>query len=504
MPCGLAVILMSTLIVLLPEQPRLQASQADAPLPRADLTLHFVLTADSQQVLQRGLAAVADWPKADAVVAVVPIGDVAWHRLTAPKAPAGKLRAAVISMLEESVLDDEADLHLALSPQFKAGEPSWVALLNKPWLKAQIDAIEATGLSVDRVVPAWTPEGPAAAHVWRRGAEAGHAGDAWLAWRDAEGALHLPLASEAVRLLLARQPADEPVAWTASPDGAEEAARWAGDALATQSADQQLLAAARGDWNLRQFDLTARHRGSRMATEGWRLFWHGENWRWVRWGLIGLVAVQLLGGRLWAWQQEKALAQKGAARTQIVQKTFPQIRAVREPLAQMQREVEQMRSAAGRPGDADLEPLLQAADTAWPPSRGAADNLMFEPGKLVIVSAGWSPQEVDGFRERLRPLGYQVDDTQGRLTLTPAKFKPNPVAPGSSATPSASPRPAAAVTPGPGTPPAVPTGGRPLPAPSAGPTPGMVSPPPAPAPEPLPVQPQQQPPYGAGVPKATI
>ncbi|MFD2452980.1 hypothetical protein [Ideonella paludis] len=55
---------------------------------------------------------------------------------------------------------------------------------------------------------------------------------------------------------------------------------------------------------------------------------------------------------------------------------------------------------------------------------------MFEPGKLVIVSAGWTPQEVDGFRERLRPLGYQVDDTQGRLTLTPAKFKPNPAAAG--------------------------------------------------------------------------
>ncbi|MFD2452978.1 hypothetical protein [Ideonella paludis] len=83
------------------------------------------MTADGQQVLQRGLAAVADWPKADALVAVVPIGDVAWHRLSAPKAPAGKLRAAVISMLEEAVLDDEDDLHVALSPQFKAGEPSW-------------------------------------------------------------------------------------------------------------------------------------------------------------------------------------------------------------------------------------------------------------------------------------------------------------------------------------------------------------------------------------------
>ncbi|TDM05393.1 MAG: general secretion pathway protein GspL [Ideonella sp. MAG2] len=498
---------MSTLIVLLPEQPRLQASQVDAPAPRADQTLHFVLTADGQQVLQRGSAAVADWPKADAVVAVVPIGDVAWHRLSAPKAPAGKLRAAVISMLEEAVLDDDADLHVALSPQFKAGEPSWVALLNKPWLKGQLEAIEATGLSVDRVVPAWTPEGPTAAHVWRRDADAGQPGQAWLAWRDADGALHLPLASEAVRLLLARQPADQAVAWTASPDGAEEAARWAGDALATLSADQQLLAAARSDWNLRQFDLTARHRGSRMATEGWRVFWHGESWRWVRWGLIGLVAVQLLGGRLWAWQQEKTLAQKSAARTQIVQKTFPHIRAVREPLAQMQREVEQMRSAAGRPSDADLEPLLQAADTAWPPSRGAADNLMFEPGKLVIVSAGWTPQEVDGFRERLRPLGYQVDDTQGRLTLVPAKFKPKPTASTPLAAPNAGPRPQA-LQPAPAAAPLQPA--RPQPAqpqpgsPPAGlgPAPGAASPPPPSEPQPL--QPQQQVPYGSGVPKATL
>ena len=131
---------------------------------------------------------------------------------------------------------------------------------------------------------------------------------------------------------------------------------------------------------------------------------------------------------------------------------------------------------------------------------------MFEPGKLVIVSAGWTPQEVDGFRERLRPLGYQVDDTQGRLTLSPAKFKPNPAtagAPGGAlGAPPASPRPAAVVNPSPVMPPAAVPGARPLPAPAAGPAPGMA--PPQPAPEPLPVQPQQQPPYGSGVPKATI
>ena len=49
-------------------------------------------------------------------------------------------------------------------------------------------------------------------------------------------------------------------------------------------------------------------------------------------------------------------------------------------------------------GEADLEPLMYAAEAAWPPSRAPADGLNFEPGRLSISSAGWSPQEVEGFR----------------------------------------------------------------------------------------------------------
>ena len=46
----------------------------------------------------------------------------------------------------------------------------------------------------------------------------------------------------------------------------------------------------------------------------------------------------------------------------------------------MQREVQLLRTRAGRPGDEDLEPMLLAAAAAWPPGRGPVDSIATRPG----------------------------------------------------------------------------------------------------------------------------
>ena len=102
----------------------------------------------------------------------------------------------------------------------------------------------------------------------------------------------------------------------------------------------------------------------------------------------------------------------------LLRGTFPQVRAVLDAPAQMQREVDALRAAAGRPAEADLEPLLAAAAAAWPDGRGAVDTLRFEPGRLTLSAAGWSAEQVAQFRGELQRAGWQVEAQDGRIALS--------------------------------------------------------------------------------------
>ena len=85
------------LVILLAPRPRADASDADTAL------VH-VLSHDGLAVAQTGRCAPALMPKADSVVAVVPVGDIAWHRPVLPKAPPSRLRQALVGVFREVVL----------------------------------------------------------------------------------------------------------------------------------------------------------------------------------------------------------------------------------------------------------------------------------------------------------------------------------------------------------------------------------------------------------------
>ncbi|HJV70663.1 type II secretion system protein GspL [Ideonella sp.] len=461
---------MSTLIVALPVPPRL-SSQGAAGATLAPSEYDYVVSADGGPRLMAGRAAPALLPKTQSVVAVVPPHGIGWHRVTLPKAPPAKLRAALASVMEDVLLEDDAELHLALAPHAKSGDSTWVAALSKPWLKAQLDALEADGLTVDRVVPAWPPDDAPAGHFFRAeplpdGTDPGPQ----LAWRDSAGPLCLPAASEAARTLLARVGGEVPVRWTAEPECAADAVRLAGGNVAALSVGEFQLAAARSDWNLRQFDLTPQRRGSRAAKELLQHLWSSPAWRPARYGVAVLLLLNLVGANVWAWQQRQALTRQKAAMTALLQTTFPQVRAIVDAPAQMQKELDLLRASAGKPGENDLEPMMYAAEAAWPPGRAPADGLKYEPGRLMITSAGWSPQEVEAFRGRLRPLGYDAESVPGRLTLTRAKQAELAMD-----VPAAPPRPGAAPTNPPATPPAGPAAAAPN---APRPVPELASPPP--------------------------
>lgn len=399
---------MAMLVIQLPARPR----GGPAAAPEAGEYSH-VLSADGLGAGAGGRLPAAQLPRADSVVAVLPATEIAWHTITLPRAPAGRLRAALAGVLEEQLLDEDDQVQLALAPQARAGQPVWVAATQLPWLAAQLQALEAAGVAVDRVVPAlWPGEAPRG-HFFA--ADPAEPSAPWLALSDAQGVTTLRLGGGLGRQL---QPLwkDRAVAWTAEPAVVAAAEQWLGAPVQVASEGEALLAAARSPWNLRQFGLVQHHRGLRALRDvGKQLL--SPAWRPVRWGVAALVAAQLLGLNLWAWQQQRVIAARQHQMNDLLRSSHPQVKAVLDAPVQMQRETELLRAAAGRAGEQDLEPLLALAAQAWPLGQPPVQGLRFEAGRLTLNAPGWPPEQIEQFRSRLAAAGATLDSAEGRLTL---------------------------------------------------------------------------------------
>jgi len=411
---------MSVLVIQVPPRLRLASRSAAEPV-RPAAEFDYVLSPDGRTVGAVGCSSAASLPAADSVVAVLADADVGWHRVTVPKAPAARQRAALAGLMEEALLDDEESVHFALPPQPAGGQPAWVAVVHKPWLAATLAELEAAGRSVERVVPANAPAsapgGAACGHFFAEG-PAGSAPT--LSLTHADGAVVLRAGGSLARALLPAEASS--VRWTATPAAAAAAEQWLDARVQVLGEAERALESARSPWNLRQFDLLPRHRGMRALRETARRLLSPE-WRPVRWGAAALVAVQVLGLNVWAWRQQQALEDKRAAMTALLRSAHPGVRAVLDPAAQMRRETERLRAAAGRAGDGDLEVLLGAAAAAWPDGQGPVQTLRFEGGRLTLAAPGWSEPQVAQFRERLRPAGYTAELADGRVTLARAARK---------------------------------------------------------------------------------
>ena len=404
---------MSTLIILLAAQPRLAAPTTAGPVAPAEFD--YVLSVDGQRVTEHGRAAPGALPRAALVVAVLRPADVAFQRIAVPKAPAARLRAALTGVMEEHLLADEDEVHLALAPDAKSGGEHWVAVVNRPWLRAQVDALEFGNVALDRAVPSWWPDQGVAGHTFREG---GPDEPAQLAWRDDAGVLCVPLSSSISRALLTALPEDTVVRWTATPETALDASEFVGMPVASITDEEQALRAARAGWNLLQFDLLPQRRGVKLVRDLAARFAFDPAWRVTRVGLVALVGITLLGLNVRAFQETGRIAAKRAALTTMVAEAFPNVKSIYEPAAQAQKEIDILRAAAGRPGDGDIETLLQAAESAWPQSHSPIDNLKFEPGHLTLPASGWSPQEIERFTTQLRAASVDVQSGTGKLVLS--------------------------------------------------------------------------------------
>ena len=421
---------MSTLILFLPPV---------RPGPATEYS--YTLTADGHTALRHATAPAALLPEptrpGGEVVAVVPARALSWQRVQMPAGvPLGagqqtpRLRSVLEGLLEDRLLDDATQLHFALQPGAhsvaQGGEPVWVAVCDRAWLRENLQALEAAGRRVSRVVPEFAP-GPTASG----GPELcalGTPEEAFVVLTGQgadQGVAVLPLTPMALALARAGAPLgdaaatqDNPLPVRAEPAVAALAERTLGQRIALHTASQRALDAARGDWDLAQFDLasTGRTRALRKAGSTLSALLNAPQWRAARWGVGLLVVAHLVGLNAWAWQERQALAAKQSAVRAALTQTFPKVQVVVDAPVQMERELAQLRQAAGSVSARDLEPLLAAAGAALPDGR-LPTSIEYTPGELRLRGVTLAPDEESALSARLQAAGYRARLDDGSLLL---------------------------------------------------------------------------------------
>lgn len=403
---------MRTLIV----QPPLTPAANPSTYAHALVDTHANTPTDHGRV-QRQWTPAALLPKADRhteVVLLVPVQALSWQRAELPAGlgkQTARLQAALQGLLEERLLGDASGLHLALQADWKNTPQPWVAACDKAWLTGHLQALEAAGLVVHRIVPEIAPVTDAL-QVQALGDSA--TGWLWFSQKD-RGVWGCPVAACASAQDLsvwAGQSADDaPPQVSAEP----ALAAWIGERLPVppqlSKPGQHWLQAIASDWDLAQFDLQthARARQLKSAQKWLSALWRDSAWRPARWGVAALLLGQVLGLNAWAWKTRSDWQTQQQGLAQVLQATFPNITVVVDAPLQMNRELDRLRRGSGQLSEPDLEALLQALGRALPASfaQTTADaavlsGLQFQPGQLRVQGLTLSAEQ----QQTLHNLGY--------------------------------------------------------------------------------------------------
>jgi general secretion pathway protein L len=418
-----------------------------APAAGPTAQLDWASSASGQEVLDHGQSAASLLPRDDDVVLVLPPRAVSWHRLTLPKTGAARLRAVLDGLLEDRLLTDTTEMHFALEPGGRAGQTVWVAACERAWLRSWLQALEAAGRPVSRIVPSLWPlaplDGPAAAGNDLSPAPTLHwahdeGNQVWLATANPLGVRCTPLpdsnhsafgdsafsglsttAGSLTNELLNADP--DTTRLLADPAVASRAERAFNQRFELVPRPSWLLQCAQSDWNLAQFDLSlsaGARRGQRLRQTLRRLR-SAPAWRPARWGLGALVAVQLVGLNLAALSERNSLRAKQQAVTQTLQQTFPSVTLVLDAPAQMQRELARLQQASGQLAIGDLETMLAAVARSTPGDGVAAATIAYTPSEARLGRWPGGEDTLRAVQEALERNGWRVRNDGAELTLQP-------------------------------------------------------------------------------------
>lgn len=412
---------MRTLIVQLPLSP------ASAAVAYPHAWVHAPATAGRMAVHWAQAALLPTAERGSEVVLMVPAQALSWQQLELPaglhKQPS-RVLAALQGVLEDRLLADPASLHLALQTDWADTARPWVAACDKAWLSGHLQALEAAGLTVHRIVPEVSPNTDAL-HVLALGDT--ESGWLWFSHKE-RGVWGSPIKSV--------QASDWP-AWLGRLDDATPLQAMAEPALASWLSDrlsdrpgtpaqllqpqQHWLQALASDWDLAQFDLQTHTHARRLKSlqKFANALWTTPAWRPARWGLALLVLTQLVGLNAWAWKTRADWQAQRQAMTRILQETFPKTTVVVDAPLQMAREVARLRQGSGQLAPHDLESLLSALGQALPPGMSAPTQLVFQPGQLQVQGLTLTAVQQQSIEQALQRQGYRwrAEDGGGVITV---------------------------------------------------------------------------------------
>ena len=382
----------------------------------------YVLSEDGVSLHRQGSAAASLLPAASEVIAVLPPQAVSWHvvqvpeglRLNARSEPT-RLRAALAGLIEEQLLDEPEQLHLAVFAHPQAHH-LWVAAVAEAPLRAQLDQLEAAGCTPGRLVPAYLPAGftvPASGESNELSLHALGTDADTLVLCHTQGVATLPGHDAAWRFMLAHTPQR---LW-AEP-AAMQAAQQKGGDWVLQTRAQHLLGLMQSPCNLAQHRLALSHarRWQKQWRQGLAALWQSRAWRPARIGLALLIALNMLGLSLVARQEQAALHAKQERIKQVLRSTFPDVGVVIDAPLQMARALARQQGS-----NLDLAGALQMMGQAT--STGTTPNitaLVFSPGEVRVQGLTLDESQRSRLTSALKTIGINAQTgSNGDWLLAP-------------------------------------------------------------------------------------
>lgn len=323
------------------------------------------------------------------VVAVVPHSRLAWLRVQLPPASHGpRLQSVLQGLLEDRLLDDTQQLHIVLAPDAQTtaclGGETLVAVCDKPWLREALAPLQAAGLTVQRIVPELSPTDTPVLQVM---GEPEHSQSLLC---HARGVTLLPPNTAHWRAFAELSQDDLQI--QAEPAMVARVQSTLQRQPMLQSAAQRWVKSSQSNWDLAQGEWAQgrAQRAQRQVLAAWQTLLHAPAWKPVRWGVLALVALQVLRLNALAWQERNALNAQQASLQSILKTTFPSVTLVIDAPLQMQREVDALQQKSGTASSTDLEPLLAAL--------------------AGVLPTGQTPQQIHYANHTLRVQGVVLDN----------------------------------------------------------------------------------------------
>ncbi len=400
---------MTTLIIVLPPEP-----------PDASVSWDYALSPDGNAVAEQSRAPMALLPGgADEVVALVPVRQISWHRVTLPRGVldrrffqdggTARLRAVLEGLLEDRLLDETEHLHFAIEPKPASEGPVWVAVCNRVWLQNGLQALERSGRAVARIVPEFAPAASSQTlHVL------GDPDQADLVVSAPAGVAVWPACAASLALI----ERSDGIALVAEPAVAALAEQLFGQSVTIEQGGQRWLQAAHSPWDLAQFEFvnSNRARAWKHGADLMNQFARAPRWRAARWAVLCLIAVNLVGLNAWAWKEQSGLQARRSAIASVLTTTFPSVRLVIDAPVQMAREVALLQKANGVASGRDLEAMLSAL-SAVAPVESELTTIEFVAGELRLKGLTLGPDALAATVFKLAPLGYRLTEEGGSLVL---------------------------------------------------------------------------------------